>query len=236
MNIIKLELKKIFKCKCIYIGILLSLIIGGIMTYTALNNPQFFKFKHTQAFFCAYFMQVTIIYLIVDNVYSEYNQGTLKLLSNNNLGLNKVFINKLICILITSIFLAVINIIFNIISFIVLSPDINILNFLLERLITYLLFALAVYSTVILIFSLYKKNLFTLCFLILLFYLSHDFIDALANKMNISQNILDFICFYALGSGMQGFYFNTSMVIGTLVWSTICLLTGLYIISKQDIC
>lgn len=206
------------------------------MTYTAFNNPEFFQFKHTQAFYAAYFMQVMIIYLIVDNIYSEYNQGTIKLLCNNDLGLNKIFINKLICILITCIFLSVINIIFNIFAFKILSPDINIVTFSLQRLCVYLLFAFTIYSTVVLMYSISKKNTFTLCFLILLFYLAHDFIDVLAAKLNISQNILDLISFYSLGSGMQGFYFNANMIIGALIWSAVCLFSGLFIISKQDIC
>lgn len=237
MNAIEVEIKKILCKKVIYIGILISCIAGGVMAYVAYHNPESFQFRHTQAFYSAYFMDIVIIYLIIDNIYAEYNQGTMKLLCNNEIGINKVFINKMISFLIVSLFLSVFNIVFNIVCYnIVESSGINIINFSLQRVVIYFFYVLTVYATTVFAYSFTKKNTSTLGLLIILFYLAHDIIDMLGNKLDIAKSLLDYIPFYSLYSGMQGFYFNFSMVIGSLILSIALLIIGLFKISRQDIC
>lgn len=235
MNIIKVELSKIFRSKSIYIGILLSFLSGFAITYMAYTNPRSFEFRHSQAFYSSYFMEILLMYIVVASIYNEYNQGTIKLIFNDKTGLTNVFVNKLIALILSGIILSLINILFDIIVYFVLKPDINLLTFSLKEILIYCIFIFSVYSISVFIYSFNKHSILALMILVFLYYLSNGFIDVIAEKFNISKSILDLIPFYSLCSGLRGFYFNSNMIIGSLILGVITLTLGLSINSKQDI-
>ncbi|MFR4162082.1 MAG: ABC transporter permease [Paraclostridium sordellii] len=235
MNIIKIELLKIFKSKSIYIGIVLSFLSGLAITYVAYKNPGVFEFRNSQAFYSSYFMEILLIYIVVNTIYNEYNQGTIKLIFNTETGLNDIFIKKLIALILLGIILAFINILFNIIVYFILKPNINLLIFSLKEIFIYCIFTFSIYSMTVFVYSFNKHIISSLMTLIFLYYLSNGFIDVIAEKLNINKSILDLVPFYSLCSGLRGFYFNFNMIIGALILGIITLIWGLSINAKQDI-
>lgn len=235
MNIIKIELGKIFRSITLYVGILLSMLSGSAIIYGAYYNPDFFDLKEVQVFYGIYFMLFILIYIITESIYTEYQAGTVKYIFNNNKVLNKAIIFKLISLLLAGIILAVINILFLIVGSFILKSNVDLGMFSLKIIIGYCIYIFTLYSFTILFYSFIKRSKFTLLILMFLFYLSNGIIRIIAFKYEISEKVLDFIPFYSIQGLLTVVHFNGTVILGSMVFGIIALAIGWYIIYKEDV-
>lgn len=235
MNIIKIELGKIFRSITLYVGILLSMLSGSVIIYGAYENPDFFNLNDVQAFYGIYFMLFILIYIITESIYTEYQEGTVKYIFNNNKILNKSIIFKLISLLLAGIILAVINILFLIIGSFIIKTNTDLGMFFLKIIVGYCICIFILYSFTILFYSFLKKSKFTLLILIFLFYFSNGIIKVIAIKYKISEKVLEFIPFYSMKGLLDITNFNGTVILGSIVFGVIALAIGWFIIYKEDV-
>lgn len=232
-----LELKKIFKNKGIYIGILLSSIFAIAIGMQAKISPTSFSSKHVFSFFASIANLVVIVYAS-KSLGDEFQLKTSTQLFTSKQSRANILISKALSLTLLAVILGIISAAILITFKFILNEPMTLqigLNDLWIQIFTFVIYAFVVGTFASLITTINFNTTSTLVTTLSAFWIAPNIISMLIEKFPQAANILRMLPFYSADSLTSYHSVDSIGIIVLIAFGFIVFASNIKLISKMDL-
>lgn len=240
MKMIKLsflELKKIFKNKGIYIGILIAIAFAVSIGLQAKAAPQSFNSKHVFSFYGCISNLVLIIFA-AKSLADEFQLKTSTQIFTSKRSRTEIVVSKVLSIVLLSLIIAVIGSII-LIGFKIFLGEAMSINIALKdiwtEVYTFVVYAFVVSSFAVLVAVINLNTTSTIVMNFVAFWIAPNVISMFTNRYAKLEKVFNYIPFYSADSLTSYHNVQVMAVISIIAFGFIFLIASTITINKKDL-
>ncbi len=240
MKMIKLsflELKKIFKNKGIYIGILIAIAFAVIIGLQAKAAPKSFNSKHVFSFYGCISNLVLIVFA-AKSLADEFQLKTSTQIFTSKRSRTEIVISKVLSIVLLSLIIAVIGSII-LIGFKIFLGEAMSINIALKdiwtEVYTFVVYAFVVSSFAVLVAVINLNTTSTIVMNFVAFWIAPNVISMFTSRYAKLEKIFNYIPFYSADSLTSYHNVQVMAVISIIAFGFIFLIASTITINKKDL-
>lgn len=240
MKMIKLsilELKKLFKSKGIYIGILIAIAFAVAIGLQAKAAPQSFNSKHVFSFYGCISNLVLIVFAS-KSLADEFQLKTSTQIFTGKRSRVEIIVGKVLSLVLLSLIIAIIGSILLIGFKVFLGEEMSIIIAIKDiwtEIYTFVVYAFVVGSFAVLVASINFNTTSTIVTNLAAFWIAPNVINMLTSRYEKLEKVFSYIPFYSADSLTSYHNVQTMAVISIIAFGCVFLIAASITINKKDL-